>query len=240
MLSLSDGKGGDGELTDLSELERSLGISFQDPSLLKNALVHSSYLNENPDCPLADNERLEFLGDAVLGLVVAEELYRRYPAFSVGEMTRLRSALVCQDALARLARPLQLGDYLVMGRGEEASGGRSRESNLARAFEAVLGAIYLDGGIEATRRFLFRTLYPELERVQKEGEPDYKSRLQQLAQSRRMNIFYRSVKETGREHERRFTVEVVVEEVARGRGEGKSRKEAEQEAARQALQNLSP
>lgn len=226
-------------MTSLSELEERMGVSFKELPLLEEALVHSSYLNENPHFTIPTNERLEFLGDAVLGLIVAEELYRRFPSLSEGDLTRLRSALVRQETLAKLARPLKLGDYLLMGKGEEASGGRSRQGNLARAFEAVLGAIYLDQGIEAASAFLARTLFPEIERLHNEGEPDYKSRLQQLVQSRRMKAVYSPVDETGPEHEKRFVVEVLVEGAVQGRGEGKSKKEAEQEAARQALQNLS-
>jgi len=172
-------------LSDLTELQQSLGVSFSDLSLLEQALVHSSYINENPGFALTSNERLEFLGDAVLGLAVAEKLYQDFPQLSEGEMTRLRAALVRRETLARVARAIRLGDYLYLGKGEEASGGRGKPSNLAGALEAVIAAVFLDQGLTATKEFILRQFNEELERVVSRGaEVDYKSQLQELTQAK--------------------------------------------------------
>ena len=228
-------------MADLAELQQSLGVSFSDPSLLEQALVHSSYINENPDFTLTSNERLEFLGDAVLGLVVAEKLYQDFPQFSEGELTRLRAALVRRETLARVARAIRLGDYLYLGKGEEASGGRRKPSNLAGALEAVIAAIFLDQGLTATKESILRLFNGELERVVSRGaEVDYKSQLQELTQARQQPVpIYQLVAAVGPAHDRRFTVEVKVGDTALGRGSGKSKKTAEAEAARSALQRLS-
>jgi len=143
-------------LADLAALQDILGVSFNDPSLLEQALVHSSYVNENPDLALASNERLEFLGDAVLGQIVAEKLYQDSPHSTEGEMTKLRAALVCRDTLTRLARATKVGDYLYLGKGEEASGGQRKPANLAGALEAIVAAIFLDQGSATTRNFILR------------------------------------------------------------------------------------
>jgi len=228
-------------LADLAELQQSLGVSFSDLSLLEQALVHSSYINENPGFTLTSNERLEFMGDAVLGLVVAEKLYWDFPRFSEGEMTRLRAALVRRETLARMARAIRLGDYLYLGKGEEASGGRRKPSNLAGALEAVIAAIFLDRGLIATKEFILRLFDEELERVVSRGaEVDYKSQLQELTQARQQPVpVYQLVEAVGPAHDRRFTVEVKVGDTVLGRGSGKSKKTAETEAARSALQRLS-
>ena len=228
-------------MADLAELQKSLGISFSDPSLLEQALVHGSYLNENPGFALTSNERLEFLGDAVLGLVVAEKLYRDFSQFSEGEMTRLRAALVRRDALARVARAIRLGDYLYLGKGEEASGGRRKPSNLAGALEAVIAAIFLDQGLTATKAVILRLFNEELERVVSRGTlVDYKSRLQELTQAKQQPApIYQLVEAEGPAHDRRFTVEVRIGDTVLGRGSGKSKKMAETEAAYSALQQLS-
>jgi ribonuclease-3 len=227
-------------LADLVELQQALGVSFNDPSLLEQALAHSSYINENTSFALVSNERLEFLGDAVLGLVVAEKLYHDFPQFSEGEMTKLRSALVCRDTLARIARAIRLGDYLYLGKGEEASGGRDKDANLAGAIEAVIAAIYLDQGSTTTRDFILRSLNKEMEKaVSKGGEIDYKSQLQEIIQSRQQLIpTYNVVKAVGPDHNKRFTVEVRVGDTVMGRGSGKSKKVAETEAARSALKRV--
>jgi len=228
-------------LADLAELQRSLGVSFRELSLLEQALVHSSYINENPGFGLASNERLEFLGDAVLGVVVAEKLYWDFPQFSEGEMTRVRAALVRRETLAHTARAIRLGDYLYLGRGEEASGGRRKPSNLAGALEAVIAAIFLDQGLTATKEFILKLFNEEMERVVSRGiEVDYKSRLQELSQAEQQPVpVYRLVEATGPAHDRRFTVEVKIGDTVLGRGSGKSKKTAEIEAARSALQRLS-
>lgn len=227
-------------LTDLAILQRTLGISFNDPSLLEQALVHSSYINENPTFTLASNERLEFLGDAVLGLVVAEELYQHLPQLSEGEMTKLRSSLVCGDSLFRMAKAISLGDYLYLGKGEEASGGRRKAANLAGALEAVIAAICLDHGLAAAREFVLKWVEPELNKVLTQGaETDYKSQLQELIQARHQQTpTYKVVEVAGPDHDRTFTVEVRVGDIVLGRGTGTSKKAAEAEAARFALAQL--
>ena len=227
-------------LADLAELQQSLGVSFSDLSLLEQALVHSSYINENPSFALTSNERLEFLGDAVLDLVVAEKLYRDLSQSREGEMTTLRAALVRRETLARMARAIRLGDYLYLGKGEEASGGRRKPTNLAGALEAVIAAIFLDQGTVTARDFILWLLNKELEKVVSQGEVDYKSQLQELIQARQqMTPTYNITEAVGPDHDRRFTVEVRVGDTVLGRGSGKSKKVAETEAARSALEQLS-
>jgi ribonuclease-3 len=227
-------------MADLAALQQTLGVSFNDPSLLEEALVHSSYVNENP-AVATPNERLEFLGDAVLGLVIAEELYRRLPRSSEGEMTALRSSLVRRDALSRLAKAINLGDYLYLGKGEEASGGRRKPANLAGALEAVIAAIFLDQGLTITRTFILRLMAKELNQAIRGGiEPDYKSQLQELVQARyQQTPVYQVIEAMGPDHDRSFTVEVRVGDTVLGRGSGKNKKSAEEEAARSALDQLS-
>jgi len=234
-------KKGSRALADLAALQQTLGIRFNDPSLLEQALVHSSYINENPGVAPASNERLEFLGDAILGFIVAEELYQRFPQFSEGEMTRLRSSLVRRDALSRMARAISLDNYLYLGRGEEASGGRRKPANLAGALEAVIAAIFLDQGSTAARDFILRLVDKELKKALSQGiEPDYKSQLQELIQARHQQTpTYQVIEALGPDHDRRFSVEVRVGDTVLGRGSGKSKKMAEAEAARSALDQLS-
>jgi len=228
-------------LADLAALQQTLGVSFNDLSLLEQALVHSSYINERPGFAPTSNERLEFLGDAILGFIVAEELYQRFPQFSEGEMTKLRSSLVCRDALSRIARAISLGNYLYLGRGEEVSGGRHKPANLVGALEAVIAAIFLDQGSTTTRDFVLRSLDKELDRVLSQGvEADYKSQLQELIQSRQQQTpTYNVIEAGGPDHDRTFTVEVRLGDTVLGRGAGKSKKVAEAEAARSALDQLS-
>jgi ribonuclease-3 len=228
-------------LVDLVALQKTLKVLFNDLSLLEQALVHSSYLNENPDFAPASNERLEFLGDAILGFVVAEKLYQDFPDLAEGEMTKLRSVLVCRDTLARIAIAIRLGDYLYLGRGEEASGGRHKLANLASALEAVVAAVFLDRSLAITREFVLKLLEEELRKIVKQGTVvDYKSQLQELIQSRyRSTPDYRLLEEVGPDHDKRFTVEVRAGDVVLGRGSGKSKKMAETEAARSALKQLS-
>jgi len=228
-------------LADLAALEQTLGISFNDLSFLEQALVHRSYINENPGLAPVSNERLEFLGDAVLGLVIAEKLYLEYPQCSEGEMTKLRSALVRRDTLARIARTISLGNYLYLGKGEEASGGRYKLANLAGALEAVIAAVFLDQGPATARDFILKLLSKELQKVVSHGvETEYKSQLQELIQSRQqITPTYHLVEAVGPAHDREFTVEVRVGDTVLGRGSGKSKKAAETEAARLALERLS-
>jgi len=224
-------------MADWIGLQKDLGISFNDLSLLQQAFVHRSYLNENPDFDLGANERLEFLGDAFLGSVIAENLYREFATLSEGEMTKLRAALVRQDSLARLASSLRLGDYLYLGQGEEKGGGRKRPRNLACVLEAVIGAVFMDQGFATTRDFILRLFSQSFQRAMEEESADYKSRLQELVQAKRQERpVYRLVKIEGPDHDRRFWVEVVIGGDALGRGCGKSKQLAEKEAAKQALE----
>lgn len=224
---------------DLERLLESLPVKVGNPSLVRLALVHPSYAHENPD--LEHNQRLEFLGDAVLQLVISDYLYRRYPAGQEGTLHRLRAAVVCEPVLARRASFLHLGNHLLLGKGEEASGGRQRVSLLADAFEALVGALYLDGGLEVARSFVLRELVPELEEVEAGKSPrDNKTMLQEWLQARAPGerVEYRVVEETGPDHDKTFRVEVTVFGRPAGRGTGKSKKEAEQSAAGEALSRL--
>lgn len=227
-------------MNDLASLQSALNLSFRDPSVLQQALVHRSYINESPDSPLASNERLEFLGDAVLGFVVAEEIFQRFPDLAEGELTKLRSALVRGETLSRIALSLGLGDYLYLGHGEEESGGRQRARNLSCAMEAVIGAVLVDSGLDAARGFILGILGEDLERaIEEKLVADCKSRLQQIIQSeRRMTPVYRTVEEVGPDHAKTFTVEVMAGDATLGRGTGRSKRAAEMEAAREALEAL--
>jgi ribonuclease-3 len=227
-------------VAEFASLQDILGITFKHPLLLQQSLVHRSYLNEAPDFPLPSNERLEFLGDAVLSFVVAEKLYSDFPHLDEGELTKLRAALVRRDTLARIAQSLNLGDYLYLGRGEERSGGRHRRSNLCGALEALFGAVLLDQGYAGAKDFILRLLAGELEKIRESGVvTDYKSLLQKLAQAELRTIpLYRVVAETGAEHNKTFTVEVCVGDAVLGQGWGKGKRAAEQEAARAALEKM--
>ncbi len=228
-------------MADLAALQEVLGVSFKDLSLLEQALIHSSFLNENPGVVPASNERLEFLGDAVLGFITAEKLFLDFPGLTEGEMTRLRSALVRRDTLAHIAANIGLGSYLYFGKGEEASGGRHKMTNLAAAVEAVLGAIFLDKGLPAARDFTLKLLAEDMEKATSRATGiDYKSQLQELVQLRyQLTPAYRLKEEAGLPHARRFTVEAVAGDMVLGQGSGKSKKTAETEAARSALKRLS-
>lgn len=228
-------------MSTLTELQEVIGSPFQDDSLLREALVHRSYLHENPSFPSPDNQRLEFLGDALLDFMVGDYLYRHYPKMREGELTSLRAALVKEETLARFAQTLDLGRYLYLGRGEEESGGRERPSLLADAFEALVGALYLDGGLTTAERFILRFLEPETERVLEGEVRDYKSLFQEEAQRRfQATPLYRTANERGPDHNKIFTVEVLIGEKVYGRGEGRTKQAAEQEAARQALEKIAP
>jgi len=224
----------------LAQLQEALGVKFKDPSLLEQALVHRSYLNETRAQGLESNERLEFLGDAVLGLVISQQLCADFPDLDEGELTRLKTSLIRWETLARAADRLSLGEHLLLGHGEETTGGRQRPSNLARALEAVIGATFLDRGLDKTRDFILRCLAPDFADVE-DGQValDSKSRLQQLAQSHwHETPIYRTVAATGPDHAKVFTVEVQVADRTLGRGRGRSKKEAESEAARQAVETI--
>lgn len=227
-------------MTDFATLQHLLAVNFSDSSLLQQALVHRSYLNENPDFPLSSNERLEFVGDSLLGFVIAQKLYREFPDLSEGEMTRLRAALVRMETLARLASSLELGDYLYLGRGEEAGGGRTRQSTLACALEAVVGAVLVDQGFAGAEEFVLRLFQGEFHRaIEEMAAGDYKSRLQEIVQAKqRLTPVYRTIKEEGPDHAKEFTVEVIVGDSVVGVGRGRSKQLAEMEAARTALEGL--
>lgn len=218
-------------------LERRLGLTFHERGLLLQALVHRSYLHEHPESALPSNERLEFLGDAVLGLIVAEHIYHRYPEMSEGEMTSIRAAVVKTPTLARLSADLHLGNYLLMSRGEEAGGGRARQAILACAFEALVGAMLIDQGLEQTRRFVFQRFGTLLDDVVRDRlDLDNKSILQEMVQGLLgITPTYRIVETGGTHHEPLFTVEVSAGEQVLGRGIGHNKREAEQLAAAEAL-----
>ena len=222
-------------------LQESLGYRFKDEALLSLALTHRSYEGEG-GVKASSNERLEFLGDAVLGLAVAEHLYQHYPDMSEGQMTVLRAALVRQATLAAVARRLGLGQHLRLGRGEELSGGRERPRNLACALEALLGAVSLDRGVAAARRLVLRLLRGALEEALGAGAlPDPKSRLQELVQARGAGApAYRTVEVAGPQHDRRFVIEVWVRGEPVARGEGRTKRRAEELAAEQAYRLLAP
>jgi len=202
--------------------------------------VHSSYLNENSDFPLPSNERLEFLGDAVLGFIVAESLHMEFPELPEGHLTMIRAFLVCRESLNEVASSLKLGDWLLLGRGEEATGGRMRQSNLANAMEALIGAIYLDQGLDVAKEFVLRQLKPLLERTRAGAiSPNYKALLQESLQKQtQLTPNYRVAEVSGPDHDPQFSVEVVIEGDVLARGTGKSRKAAEVEAARIAWEKL--
>ena len=222
------------------ELVERLGLPALDPALLQLALTHRSYYNERPQAAEGTNERLEFLGDAVLGLVIAEELYRRLPTLSEGELTSLRAALVRRETLAQAARRLTLGRALLLGRGEEAGGGRERDQILASAFEALVGAVYLACGLEECRQFILRQLGEEIaSQVAAGPQKDEKSRLQELAQARwQLTPVYCTVAATGPDHAKEFRVQVRIGNRIAGEGVGRTKQAAEQLAARQALATL--
>ena len=220
----------------METLEARLGYAFKNRKLLENALTHSSFANENHS-PLGSNERLEFLGDSILGMVTADYLYKEHPNLPEGDLTRTRAALVCEESLVEVADQLDLGAYLRLGHGEETGGGRARPSIRADAVEAVLAAVYLDGGLVEARRIISRFI---LEReAEKAANRDYKTALQELVQRESGQVLtYRLTGETGPDHAKRFTVEVDLNGGKKGAGEGKSKKEAEQMAAKAAIAAL--
>ncbi|MBI4187970.1 MAG: ribonuclease III [Chloroflexi bacterium] len=227
-------------MADLAVLQQTLGVTFNDVSRLEQAMVHTSYLNENPGFSMASNERLEFLGDAVLGLIVTEKLYQDFPGSDEGEMTRLRATLVRRETLAGIARTIKVGDYFYMGKGEEANGGRNKPANLASGLEALIAAVYLDGGLTVARECTLKILDAEFHKVARQGAGvDYKSELQEFLQARKQPTpVYHVIEATGPDHDRAFSIEVKSDETVLGRGSGKSKKAAESEAARVALERL--
>ena len=223
----------------MTALEDKLGYHFENPALLENALTHSSYANENKSRGETSNERLEFLGDSVLGMVVADHLYRTHPDMPEGELTRTRAALVCEDSLVEVAAQLELGQYLKLGRGEDAGGGRRRPSIQADAVEAVIAAVYLDGGIGSARKLITNFILTNNEREQEGAVRDFKTALQELVQRESGRVLsYRLMGESGPDHAKVFSVEVDLNGQPIGAGEGRSKKEAEQNAAKAAMAKL--
>lgn len=221
-------------------LERTLGVRFKERGLLREALVHRSFLNEQDDPSLASYDRLEYLGDAFLDWVVAAELYRLYPHYDEGDLTRARASLVRGETLADIARSLGLGAYLLLGQGEEAGGGRDRDRNLAAALEAVIGAVLLDQGEEAGRSLVLQWLQPRIDAMGDSGaERDAKSALQEFLQGQGLPLpVYETVSDSGEPHDKEFAVRVLVDGHTMGQGMGRRRADAEQAAAREALAAL--
>ena len=222
-----------------ASLQKALGYQFRDVKLLEQALTHTSYANENRAGRISHNERLEFLGDSILGFVVADYLYRNFPSHLEGDLTRMRAELVCERSLAVMAKELNLGPELRLGHGEERSGGRERASILSDACEAIMAAAYLDGGFEAARGIVYRHI---LDRVAEASHScDFKTILQELVQREKgQSLAYRLVDESGPDHDKTFAVEVLRNGEAVGRGTGRSKKLAEQAAAREAITRLFP
>lgn len=220
---------------DVKELQNQIGYAFRDEKLMENALTHSSYANERGKSRAFSNERLEFLGDSVLGFVTAEYLFEKYPSRPEGEMTRIRAELVCEQSLAATAEALELGSVLLLGKGEEQNGGRTRKSILADAVEALLAAIYLDGGIVPARAFVLDHILAE-----KPTElTDYKTALQELVQSTGgVSPQYKIIDEYGPDHAKTFVARVEIEGKPAGEGSGRTKKEAEQSAAKAAMESL--
>lgn len=228
---------------EFEELQQVLEYRFRDRGLLEHALTHTSRAHEDASGGVVDNESLEFLGDAVLGFVVADLLFREFPQDDEGQKSKLKAALVSTASLARLADRIKLGDHLLLGRGEEKTGGRRKQAIVADCFEALIAAIYLDGGIEHARSFIERQLAPQIAEIRQPDylAQDYKSALQELLQSRDRPLpEYRVVSESGPDHRKLFQVEVSVSGEPLADATGRSKKEAEQEAARLALERLGP
>lgn len=220
----------------METLEEKLGYKFKNINLLKNALTHSSYANEVRK-GLSSNERLEFLGDSVLSVIVSDYIYNQFPDMPEGELTKLRASLVCEKSLCAFSRELDIGEFLLLGRGEDKNGGRERDSILADAFEAVLAAIYLDGGMDVARRHVMNFVLRELKHTDDEVFKDYKTTLQEIIQRNpEESVNYILTGEKGPDHDKLFTVEVHLNSNVIGTGTGKSKKQAEQMAAKQALQ----
>ena len=224
----------------LTKLEQGLGYTFRNKALLENALTHSSYANENRERHLPDNERLEFLGDSILGFVVAEYLYRNFPDKPEGELTRIRADLVCERNLAEAAATVELGSYLLLGHGEEQGGGRKRDSIVSDAMESVIAASFMDGGFAAAKEIIDRLILSNLPK----GRPrnfDYKTAFQELVQRKKdQQIHYELTGESGPDHDKHFEVEVLLNGKAVGHGVGSSKKRAEQAAAEAAIEALFP
>ena len=224
----------------IKDLESAIGYHFRNIQLLQNALTHSSYANERWHNSLLSNERLEFLGDSVLGMLVAEYLYRTFPNRPEGELTRMRADMVCEQTLAAAANRIGIGEHLLLGHGEEQGGGRKRNSILADAMESVIAACFLDGGIEAALKVVQQFILVEVP-VKKMHNIDYKTQLQELVQQKKNQVLsYTLVGQSGPDHDKQFEVEVALNGTVVGRGTGSSKKRAEQDSARAAIEKLFP
>jgi len=221
----------------LNHIQKQIGVNFSNQELLKLALTHKSYAIENNNNKNYNNERLEFLGDSVLSIIVSTYIYNKYSDIDEGELSKIRSKLVCKDYCCNYAKTINLGDYLLLGKGESASLGKLKTSNLANAFEALLGAIYLDKGLEFSEKFIFKFLKDvEIDNLYE----DYKSKLQEIVQKKYRDVpIYELKEESGPAHERNFMIEVKVLNKAIGFGQGKTKKKAEQIAAKNALETAS-
>ena len=220
----------------MEQLEKNLKYTFKNKELLKNALAHSSYANEKKGS-ITSNERLEFLGDSVLSIIVSEHIYKNFPHLPEGQLTRIRASLVCEKTLCAFSKQLEVGDYLLLGKGEKANGGAQRPSILADAFEAILAAIYLDGGMEPAKRHVLRFVQSELAHLENENFKDYKTELQEIIQRNpEEKLTYVLTGESGPDHDKCFTVEVHLNSNVIGEGSGHSKKNAEQAAAKKALE----
>lgn len=220
----------------MERLEKNLKYTFKNQELLKNALAHSSYANEKKGSATS-NERLEFLGDSVLSIIVSDYIYKNFPNLPEGQLTRLRASLVCEKTLCEFSKKLEVGDFLLLGKGERANGGAARPSILADAFEAILAAIYLDGGMEPAQKHVLRFIKSELSHLEHENFKDYKTELQEIIQRNpEEKLTYVLTGETGPDHDKCFTVEVHLNSNVIGEGSGHSKKNAEQAAAKKALE----
>ena len=226
-------------MSKLQELQNRIGYTFEKEGLLRQALTHSSYANEKHMKKHSDNERLEFLGDAVLEIVSSDFLYRNYPDLPEGDLTKLRASIVCEPTLALCTREMDLGDYLLLGKGENQTGGRKRKSILSDALESVIGAIYLDGGFEPAKKFIHKFILTDIEH--KKLFYDSKTILQEVVQgSYKESLHYELISEEGPDHDKQFSVEARIGDKVIGAGTGHTKKAAEQEAAYQALLLLKP
>jgi ribonuclease-3 len=225
--------------TKFKQFQEKIGITFQNEKLLIQAFTHSSYVNEHRKRPHEDNERLEFLGDAVLELTISQYLFEKFPQMSEGELTKLRAAIVCEPSLVTFAHSLSFGELVLLGKGEEMTGGRMRPSLLADVFEAFVGALYLDQGMDAVVKFLEKTIFPKINEGAFSHVMDYKSQLQELVQRDGSGVLeYKILQEKGPAHNKEFVSRVSLNGQELGIGVGKSKKEAEQRAAQMALEKL--
>ena len=227
-------------MTDIKNLEKKLGYEFKDISILKNALIHPSYLNEKHVERIYSNQRLEFFGDSVLSLAVSEYIFTNLKYFPEGKLTEIRAKVVCEEALAKMAKKLCVGDFIVLGKGEKKTGGSSRPSTLSDAMEAIIAAVYLDGGFEAAKRLVLSNLSDDIDALAKADNivSNYKSDLQEYVQSEGKELHYEVLSEEGPEHAKSFEVAAIVDGTMISKGKGTSKKKAEQEAARIAYLKL--